>query len=42
MPEKKSPGQSVEITISWATIFKILAACALALMAVRLWPLGRN
>jgi predicted PurR-regulated permease PerM len=39
MPEKKSPGQSVEITISWATIFKILAACVLALMAVRLWSL---
>ena len=38
MPERKSPGQSVEITISWATLFKILAACVLALMAMRLWP----
>ena len=32
--------RKVELTIAWATIFKVLAAALLAYVAVKLWPLS--
>ena len=39
MPEPPTPRRPVELTISSATILKVLGACLLAYLAVQLWPL---
>jgi predicted PurR-regulated permease PerM len=39
MPAGSSPRRRIEITVSWTTILKVLAATLLAYVAVRLWPL---
>ncbi|MEO7318089.1 MAG: AI-2E family transporter [Chthoniobacteraceae bacterium] len=39
MPEEPSARPQIELTISWKTILKVLAACLLVWIAVKLWPL---
>src|SRR5712671_1580409 len=39
MPEQPTSQPEIEITVSWSTIFKILAGCLFAYLAVRLFPL---
>ncbi len=39
MPEQPPPRQTVEITITWATILKVLAAALLTYLAIQLCPL---
>lgn len=39
LPEKPSALRRFEITISWSTILKVLAAALLTYLAIELWPL---
>lgn len=39
MPEQPKLQPEIEITVSWGTIFKVLAGCLFAYLAVRLFPL---
>src|SRR5436190_1461341 len=39
MRDQLSPRQQFEITVSWVTILKLLAAIFLAYLTVQLWPL---
>ena len=39
MPNDRPPGSSLELTVSWATLLKILVAVLFAFIAMQLWPL---
>jgi len=39
MPDQPAPRQKIEITVSWVTILKVLAAALLTWLAIVLWPL---
>ena len=39
MPDDRPTGSIVKITVTWGTLFKILAAVLLAFAAFKLWPL---
>ena len=39
MPANRPPDSSLELTVSWAALVKILVAVLSAFMAVQLWPL---
>jgi len=39
MPDQTPPRQTLEITIAWATILKLLAAALLTYLAIEFWPL---
>src|SRR5436190_11091526 len=40
MLDDRAPGSTLKLTVTWATLLKILAAVLLAFMAVKLWPLA--
>ncbi len=39
MSDDRPPAAALRLTVSWATLIKILAAVLLAFVAIRLWPL---
>ena len=39
MSNDRPPGSALELTVSWATLLKILVAVLFAFMALQLWPL---
>jgi predicted PurR-regulated permease PerM len=39
MPDQRSPRRKIEVTVSWATILKLLVAVLFAYLGTQLWPL---